>query len=34
MAGQQGRDVLIRIGDGGSLEAFVSVAGIRARTIA
>ncbi|RYZ13051.1 MAG: phage major tail protein, TP901-1 family [Alphaproteobacteria bacterium] len=33
MAGQRGRDVLIRIGDGGSPEAFVSVAGIRARTI-
>ena len=33
MAGQRGRDVLIRISDGGSPEAFVSVAGIRARTI-
>ncbi len=33
MAGQRGRDVLIRIGDGGLSEAFVSVAGIRARTI-
>lgn len=33
MAGQRGRDVLIRIGDSGSPEAFVSVAGIRARTI-
>ena len=33
MAGQRGRDVLIRIGDGGSPEAFVSVAGMRARTI-
>lgn len=33
MAGQRGRDVLIRIGDGGSPETFVSVAGIRARTI-
>jgi TP901-1 family phage major tail protein len=34
MAGQRGRDVLIRIGDGGSPEAFVTVAGIRTRTIA
>lgn len=33
MAGQRGRDVLIRIGDGGEPEAFISVAGIRARTI-
>lgn len=33
MAGQRGRDVLIRIGDGGSPETFASVAGIRARTI-
>ncbi|RYG30520.1 MAG: phage major tail protein, TP901-1 family [Burkholderiales bacterium] len=33
MAGQRGRDVLIKIGDGGSPETFVSVAGIRARTI-
>jgi TP901-1 family phage major tail protein len=33
MAGQRGRDVLIRIGDGGSSETFASVAGIRARTI-
>lgn len=33
MAGQRGRDVLVRISDGGSPEAFVSVAGIRARTI-
>lgn len=32
MAGR-GRDVLIRIGDGGSPEGFVTVAGIRARTI-
>ena len=33
MAGQRGRDVLIRVGDGGSPETFASVAGIRARTI-
>jgi TP901-1 family phage major tail protein len=33
MASQRGRDVLIHIGDGGSPEAFVTVAGIRARTI-
>jgi TP901-1 family phage major tail protein len=34
MAGQKGRDVLIKIGDGGAPENFVTVAGIRARTIA
>lgn len=34
MAGQKGRDVLIKIGDGGAPEAFVTVAGIRAKTIA
>lgn len=33
MAGQKGRDVLIKIGDGGAPENFVAVAGIRARTI-
>lgn len=33
MAGQRGRDVLIMISDGGAPETFVSVAGIRARTI-
>ena len=33
MAGQRGRDVLISIGDGDQPEAFVLVAGIRARTI-
>jgi TP901-1 family phage major tail protein len=33
MAGQRGRDVLIKVGDGGTPEAFVTVAGIRARTI-
>lgn len=33
MAGQQGRNVLISIGDGEDAEAFLQVAGIRARTI-
>ena len=33
MAGQRGRDVLIRISDGGAPEAFITVGGIRARTI-
>lgn len=33
MAGQKGRDVLIKIGDGGAPEAFSTVAGIRAKTI-
>ena len=33
MAGQRGRDVLIRIGDGGAPETFTDVAGIRARSI-
>lgn len=33
MAGQQGRNVMISIGDGGEPEAFVLVAGVRARTI-
>ena len=33
MAGQRGRDMLIRIGDGGTPAVFVTVAGIRARTI-
>lgn len=33
MAGQKGRDVLIKIGDGGAPEAFTTVAGIRAKTI-
>ena len=33
MAGQRGRDVLIKISDGGAPETFVAVAGIRARTI-
>ncbi len=34
MAGQKGRDVLLKIGDGGSPEAFTTIAGIRAKTIA
>jgi TP901-1 family phage major tail protein len=34
MAGQKGRDVLIKVGDGGSPETFATVAGIRAKTIA
>jgi len=33
MAGQKGRDVLIKIGDGGSPEMFATIAGIRAKTI-
>jgi TP901-1 family phage major tail protein len=33
MAGQKGRDILIKIGDGGSPEAFTTLAGIRAKTI-
>ena len=33
MGGQRGRDVLIRIGDGGAPENFAAIAGIRARTI-
>ena len=33
MAGQKGRDVLIKIGDGAAPEQFVTVAGIRAKTI-
>ena len=33
MAAQRGRDVLLRIGDGGNPEAFTAVAGLRARTI-
>lgn len=34
MAGQKGRDVLIKIGDGSTAEVFTTVAGIRAKTIA
>jgi TP901-1 family phage major tail protein len=33
MGGQWGRDVLIKIGDGGEPESFATVAGLRARTI-
>jgi len=33
MSGQKGRDVLIKIGNGDDPEAFVTVAGIRAKTI-
>jgi TP901-1 family phage major tail protein len=33
MAAQRGRDVLLKIGDGGSPEQFTAVAGLRARTI-
>ncbi len=34
MSGQKGRDVLIKIGDGGGTEVFTTLAGIRAKTIA
>jgi TP901-1 family phage major tail protein len=34
MAGQKGRDVLIKIGDGATTETFTTVAGIRAKSIA
>ncbi|MFN3462695.1 MAG: phage major tail protein, TP901-1 family [Terricaulis sp.] len=33
MAGQKGRDVLIKIGDGADPEVFATIAGIRAKTI-
>ncbi|MEQ1618834.1 MAG: phage major tail protein, TP901-1 family [Terricaulis sp.] len=33
MAGQKGRDVLIKIGDGATTEVFATVAGIRAKVI-
>lgn len=33
MAGQKGRDVLIKVGDGATSEAFTTVAGVRAKTI-
>ncbi len=33
MAGQRGRDIEIKVGDGGDPQTFMSVAGIRARTI-
>lgn len=34
MTAQRGRDLLIKIGDGGSPEAFTSVAGLRASSLA
>jgi TP901-1 family phage major tail protein len=34
MAGQKGRDILLKIGDGAEPEAFTTIAGIRAKTIA
>ncbi|MBO9709153.1 MAG: phage major tail protein, TP901-1 family [Caulobacter sp.] len=33
MAAQAGKDILLKIGDGGSSQSFVTVAGLRARTI-
>lgn len=33
MSGQKGRDVLIKIGDGEDPESFVTIAGVRAKTI-
>jgi TP901-1 family phage major tail protein len=33
MGAQRGKDLLLKIGDGGAPEAFVTVAGLRARTI-
>lgn len=33
MAAQRGKDILLKIGDGGEPEAFVTVAGLRARTL-
>lgn len=33
MTGQRGRDVLVRVGDGGVPEGFVTVAGLRTRTL-
>lgn len=33
MAGQKGRDVLIKIGNGGAPETFATVAGVRAKSI-
>lgn len=33
MAGQKGRDVLLKIADGGTPESFITVAGVRAKTI-
>lgn len=34
MAGQKGRDILLKIGDGAESETFTTIAGIRAKTIA
>jgi len=34
MGAQAGKDILLKIGDGGAPEAFVTVAGLRARTLA
>lgn len=33
MGAQRGKDVLLKVGDGGEPQAFVTVAGLRARTI-
>ncbi len=33
MAAQRGKDILLKIGDGGSPQGFTTVAGLRARTI-
>ncbi|MGA0546052.1 phage major tail protein, TP901-1 family [Brevundimonas sp. VNH65] len=33
MGAQRGKDLLLKIGDGGSPETFVTVAGLRARTV-
>ncbi len=33
MAAQRGKDILLKVGDGGAPEAFHTVAGLRARTI-
>ncbi|MFZ5670888.1 MAG: phage major tail protein, TP901-1 family [Pseudomonadota bacterium] len=33
MAAQRGKDILIKIGDGGDPESFTTVAGLRARTL-
>lgn len=33
MAAQRGKDILLKIGDGGEPQSFVTVAGLRARTI-
>jgi TP901-1 family phage major tail protein len=33
MAGQRGRDIVVKVGDGGEPETFAVVAGIRARSI-